>query len=458
MENHRSEYYGISWFAGSKDLVLSHSGLDNATLVDVASYASSEVGWVSAGSLRSKNFLSQPHQIICAPDNRVVCTNTGRNVVTVIDFNHAGLYQEAGINDVRWDRLSLDQVVGDHLNSVFLTKDFLYVIAHRHSKGAKLGVFSYPSLELLSVDSLGARTGLHNFWMTQEGQRISCHSETGCVVDLDAQAPLWEAGDSIYTRGLAASRDYVVVGESQKTGRDLRRSSWGGIWVLDRKSWKALDYISLGPYGAVNEVRILDVPDEAHHSSPFKGLQELIGREGVAESLVKKKLALAKRALSVKEMWSGYELIFGSPANRDDGYKVAESENLCLMVKQLNKIDGVAKFAYSLQHEHSHISIVLNYSGMGGDEYMTAFLVQRAGEEVSFSVWRHDGTAWGCLPGRQMVGIPDSAVMALEIQGRNIKVIVNENCIMNLSKFEVGNSDEIVNLGVRWIGSIVRPM
>lgn len=99
----------------------------------------------------------------------------------------------------------------------------------------------------------------------ESGTKISCHSENGSVIDLDTQLAVWESGAEIYTRGLAATQDYVLIGESQKTGRDLRRSSLGGIWILDRKSWKPVDHIYLGPYGAVNESRVLDVADDAHH-------------------------------------------------------------------------------------------------------------------------------------------------------------------------------------------------
>ncbi|MCA6109490.1 hypothetical protein [Bradyrhizobium cenepequi] len=102
IEEHRREYYGISWFADGTDLVLSHSGLDNQTLVDMVTYAQSEVGWISAGALESGRFLSQPHQILCLTDGKVACTNTGRNAVTIIDLHKPGLFQEARISSSRW--------------------------------------------------------------------------------------------------------------------------------------------------------------------------------------------------------------------------------------------------------------------------------------------------------------------------------------------------------------------
>lgn len=120
VEASRTEYYGISWFEDDIGLTLSHSGLDNQTLTGIDTYALSEVGWISCGERESRRFLSQPHQILCAPDGRVVCANTGRNVVSALDLARPGLYHEAGVGPARWDRLAPDRQTGDHINSVFI--------------------------------------------------------------------------------------------------------------------------------------------------------------------------------------------------------------------------------------------------------------------------------------------------------------------------------------------------
>ncbi len=44
IESDRPEYYGISWVPGSSELVLGHSGVDNATLRVLADYAMSRWG------------------------------------------------------------------------------------------------------------------------------------------------------------------------------------------------------------------------------------------------------------------------------------------------------------------------------------------------------------------------------------------------------------------------------
>ncbi len=318
LECSRPEYYGISWFRDSDELVLSHSGLNNADLVDVATYANSEKGWLTHGSKSSRPFLSAPHQILCAPDGRVVCANTGRNVITAFDYGQPTVFQEVGVSAARWDRLALDQLTGDHLNSVFLRDSHLYVIAHGHSKGSKLATFSYPEMELVSVEPLGDRKELHNIWVTADGQRISCHSESGSLIDLDEKIPLWESGSPVYTRGLAAASNYVLVGESQKTGRELRRSSLSGLWILDKQTWQPIDHIALGPFGVVNEVRVLDVGDDAHHGHSFKGIEPLLSKD-VRLDVSKTRLTASIASAQGRFAWTGWEPVFGFATILPDG-------------------------------------------------------------------------------------------------------------------------------------------
>ncbi|SFU82417.1 hypothetical protein SAMN04489707_10248 [Paenacidovorax caeni] len=457
LEQGRPEYYGVSWFPGQKELVLSHSGLNNADLVDINGYAQSERGWLSMGDISSRPFLSAPHQILCAPDGRVICTNTGRNVISVFDFLKPNSFQEEGVGTARWDRLSLAQVTGDHLNSVLLHKDQLFVIAHGHSHGAKLAIFSYPDLSLLSVQKLGKKTGLHNILITNEGQRISCHSESGSVIDLDEESPLWESGVAMYTRGLAVSGDFVIVGESQKTGRDLRRSSLSGLWILDRSNWQAVDYLCLGPYGAVNEVHVLDQGDDAHHGHPFAGLSSLLAKD-MRQEISDTRLSSANAAARSRSEWNDYKAVFGSPSIMNDGAKQVSVDQLCLFVKK-NKEASELVFTYVLEHcEGAHVSAVLGYCGEGGDCYMAAVLLQSNGKDGILSIWKHDGQAWASLP--------DIHVPNLPLQGTMQLVTSKDNALLSIDRMEVVSLTAKMldlercdrNLGIRWTGGIVRPM
>lgn len=456
LEYKRPEYYGISWFPDGRELVLSHSGLDNAELIDIAAYAQSERGWLSHGQVCSREFLSQPHQIICAPDGRVVCSNTGRNVVSVFGFSSPNMLQESGISSARWDRLALDQITGDHLNSVFLKDERLYVIAHAHTKGSKLATFAYPSLELIDIEPLGTRTGFHNIWVTSEGQRISCHSESGSLIDLDEQQPLWESGSAMYTRGLAASAQYVLVGESQKTGRDLRRSSMSGIWILDRRTWQAVDYICLGPYGAVNEVRILDVPDEAHHGHTFSGLESLLSKNAFVD-LSTQRLHAANTVSQGRHIWAGYESIFGSPEGLADGSKKTPTDQLCLAIRKA-PTDNPLVFSYSIEPQPgAHVSAVIGYKGKGADSHMAALLVQPAGTSASLSVWINDGQGWSHLSDIQAHNLPQSGTLQLSTSSQEATLSIDSIQLISLSAATLGLERCDQGLGIRWTGASVRP-
>lgn len=459
IEGERTEYYGISWFPGGEHFVLSHSGLTNADLADIATYARSEVGWISEGAYASQRFLSAPHQILCAPDGRVVCTNTGRNAISVIDLSKAGVYQEARVSETRWDRLSLDEMPGDHLNSVFMQNDLLFVMAHRFRRGSVLATFHYPEMNLLAVEPLGALTGMHNVWITRDGQRIGCHSEGGALVDLDSKTTIWEPGSPIYTRGLAANKDYVVVGESQKTGRDLRNSTMGGLWILDRHTWRAIDHVCLGPYGVVHEVRLLDVPDEAHHGLPFAGLNKLLGCKGMLAQTSAERLAAARRAEDTRENWRDYELIFGTPTALQDGFLQAGGGELCLLVKQGS--DETLSFDFTLDPSlgpgEAHVSAVLAYSGCGGDTDMAALLLQPSGESgASLSVWRHNGTQWSPLPHIDARGLPTSGHLTLETTDDNAVLRIGSEEVVRVSARELGLKSCSHRVGIRWIGAAVR--
>lgn len=453
IESNRPEYYGVSWFAEDDHLVLSHSGTNNEELVDVTTYAQSERGWLSFGHSSSCTFLSQPHQIICAPDGRVICTNTGRNVVSVFDFKKPNQFQEAGISDARWDRLALDQVTGDHLNSVYLQGEVLYVIAHAHSKGSKLAKFSYPDLGLISVEPLGFLTGLHNIWITPEGQKISCFSGNGSLIDLDDKKTLWESGAGTFTRGLAACHDFVLVGESQQSARDLRRYSMSGLWVIDRQTWRAIDYLCLGPYGAVNEVRLLDTPDLAHHGQVFSGLKNLLNA-ACFETISSERLETANLAKEHRHVWSNFRLIFGVPVIKHNAGKYAKIGDLSLYIQNHNT---QLAFSYELEEETgAQVSAVLGYEGSGADCNMSAILLQPFKNTAQTSLWRHDGKAWICLTTEgDAIEVPLSGSVTLETQAKTARLLINNKEIMTLQAETIGLDRCDQGLGIRWMGATV---
>lgn len=462
VETGRSEYYGVSWFPNKEQLILSHSGLDNSTLVDIASYAQSEVGYISSGQKRSRPFLSQPHQIVCAPDGRVVCTNTGRNVITVIDLEKPGFYHEASVSPERWDRLSLDATIGDHINSVFIKDDQLFVMCHRFNRGSLLATFSYPSLELLSAKPLDGYTGLHNIWVTKEGQAISCDSETAGIIDLSSGSTLWQSETQIYTRGLAATDNYIIVGESQKTGRDIRGRSLSSLWILDRTTWQTIDYISLGHFGCVNEVRLLDVPDEAHHGQKFNALDQLLATCDF-DSLERLLIPCVQEQppLDTHPSWKDYSFIFDAATTLEDGSKSAAKDILCLAILRQEANLPIHSFAFqytlSSNESPSHVSAVLGYHGSIDDTHMHTILLQANKNKARLVVLQHNGNKWRTLKKLRFTKIPLSGTLKTHISQHNISVFIDQKEVLRLEPERINLKYYNSGLGIRWSGATVIP-
>jgi hypothetical protein len=68
LESGRGNYYGITWNSNGSELALSHSGVDEQSLVDLATYATSEQGYLTIGKETTWKFLSAPHQILWVDD------------------------------------------------------------------------------------------------------------------------------------------------------------------------------------------------------------------------------------------------------------------------------------------------------------------------------------------------------------------------------------------------------
>jgi hypothetical protein len=453
IESHRPEYFGISWFRGSSQVVLSHSGLDNAILVDQSSVLRSEEGFLSQGSETTPKFLSAPHQIVCANDGRVVVTNTGRNRIQVVSFSQPGHYQEAGLSEARWDRLGPQGPYGDHLNSVFIKDDRLYVIAHGWTKGSSLITFSYPSLVIDNVEPIPGRTGLHNVFVDASGEKIACHSGSGAVMEISSGEILWTAGSPVYTRGLAATDELLLVGESQKAEAQERKSSTSGLWLLDRRTWRPVDYIFLGRYGDVHDVRLVDRPDEAHHGFPLQDWQSLASREGT-NSVRSRRLAASEAFAASIRKWERYRVVLGSATAVGEGWRSCHSNDLNLAILADPDARTVA-FEYELSTgpADSHVSAIFGYRGAPHDQDMCALLLARVGSGASLELWTNRDSIWLRDPSFAVSGLPVAGSLRLELRDSSAHLFVND-----VESSAVALEDRSGSLGIRWLGSRVRPV
>ncbi len=457
VEAHRPCYYGLSWFPGSRDLVASHCDLEAfADLESLEGYARSEVGYLSRGEGRSPRFLSAPHQLLCASDGRVVVANTGRNRVQAVAFERPGLYHEAALSDTPWDRFGACD--GEHLNSVFERDGRLYVLSHGHgAKDSVIAVFSYPDLRPLSQLPVKGRSSLHNVWVTDAGDWITCDTHAGALIEAKSGERLWENASGGLARGLAVSADHVLVGDSEPAPRPERGRSAGGVWLIERKSWRTLDYIPLGPFGGVHELRLLDLPDEAHHRCPLLEPDRLLERahpRAVARDRVAASRAAQGLRAAVERHWAGWRPVLGLAQAAAEGFQLAEQ--LCLWRPEGPgaAADEVA-FDYRLgSAEGGHAAAVFDYRGDGDDRSMTALLLQVTGGSAQLSHWTHDGTQWTLDPQHAASRLPRQGSLRAVRAGGRLQVFVDGKRVLSLPATGTGEGG---TLGIRWIACEVRP-
>ncbi len=401
VESNRPEYYGISWWKNSDTLVLSHSGLANDTLVDLESYITSEKGYLSFDHRHSTLFLSQPHQLLCAANGWIIVTNTGRNCVTLYDPTN-GFYKDIRINDIHWDRLGKDNACGEHFNSVYLKNDRLYVLAHRFKKNSHVLEFSYPDCTLLERHELKQRSGLHNIWVDDAGNMIACHSEAGELIDVKSNETIWAARASNYSRGLAATQEFIIVGDSAITHtREDRKTSPSVLWLIDRKTFNTMDYFNLGPYGSVHEVRLLDTADEAHHGCLFSGLDNLEKQLATTKASIAEhnpeKLRLSQQWKTQSHLLQPFNCILNSWMLDEKEWLTPKNDRFTLgILKQPFHDYFTASFDYTFQESAlslQHISFIIGYQGPD-DTNMLAILISYNKQKTTINLWQNRKNNW----------------------------------------------------------------
>jgi hypothetical protein len=253
-------YFGITH--KQNVIVLSHSG------GYLQYYSNSNVK-----PLQTKNHLIQPHQIEWIGDH-VFVTNTGKNCISIYD-SQGNLFRDLYLNDIHWDDKDHDRA-GNHFNSVHKINQKIYIVAHNYARPSEVYELSWPDLTTLNKIVTNA-SWAHNL-MSYEHGLIICNSKSQSLFDIHGGRDIWRADEpGAITRGLAASKDYFFVGQSNYAERKERYWKTGGVWIVDRNSLKTVDKITLPGSGDVQEIRILDELDDGHNGEiiPFVELANI---------------------------------------------------------------------------------------------------------------------------------------------------------------------------------------
>lgn len=263
------EYFGMSW--NENNFITSHSLIDNSSLKTWDDYQKANKGNLQYYSTPDSTHITehnlvQPHQIECVED-KVLSTNTGKNCISV--YAADGTFEkDVYLNNLRWD-IGKNNVKGNHFNSIHRIGQYVYLIAHNHGRPSEIWKLSWPDLKVLETISTAAKWA-HNIWQGEHGT-VLCNSMDGSLIDAEKGEVIWKAAESpIFTRGIIAAEDYIVIGRSEIGSRQERKNNNGGLWILDRKSMKTIDKYIFKGSGVVNEIRLIDGKDDAHISTPFK--------------------------------------------------------------------------------------------------------------------------------------------------------------------------------------------
>ncbi|MBA3312126.1 MAG: hypothetical protein M3552_06750 [Planctomycetota bacterium] len=396
VEDHRSGYYGVSWTLDGQELCLSHSNLKAESLNSMEAYMDSDVGSISIGERHAPISTSAPHQLLCTGDE-VIVVNTGRNCLTIVD-RHTLLFRHVWLDRVRWDRKSIADRCGSHFNSVTRHGDRLYVLAHNWDRGSYIQALSWPDLKPVERIETGAQSA-HNMWVQDDGEIFVCDSHRGSVMEARSGRAVWNVGarDNL-TRGLASDGKHVYVGQVRVGTRSERAICDSGVWILDRETWKLVDFVSLPKAGDVYELRLVDVPDLCHHGVPYIGplaanaAATLRHRESVKQTLSGCPERLDVELTEASDgpiYWNavhGQFEVFGSrAAPLDLAISVAqgvETRDVCVTSDVFVGPGG-----------GQHAGVVARYRGPGDTRMIVGMLASGTGTSFA-EIWEQDGERW----------------------------------------------------------------
>ena len=251
-------------------MFVAHSHINNEELLtheDLAGADRGEVVSCTADRVlaRTPQRLLLAHQIEWADDCLLV-VDTGRERLSVYAAEGA-LIRDVALGALGWDRGPEGQL-GHHFNSVHRSGERVWIVAHNHDRPSEVWELSWPELEIVAIHATKAAWA-HNAWEGEFGLVI-CDSYSGALHEVRSGQTLWSAGeDGAITRGLAVSPTHLFVGHSEPGGRGERRVNDGGLWMIDRATLTTAERFRFPGSGCVNEIRLLDGPDECHNGEPF---------------------------------------------------------------------------------------------------------------------------------------------------------------------------------------------
>jgi hypothetical protein len=272
-------------------VLVGHSRVENEGLLTHENAAAAERGDVAGYAADGRVLIQTPRRLLLAhqiewTDGQLLVIDTGRERLSVYAAD-GSLIRDVPLGEQQWDHGPYGQL-GHHFNSVHRSGDRVWIVAHNHDRPSEVWELSWPELELVEIHATGTEWA-HNVWDGALGLVI-CDSGRGSLYEMHSGETIWRSDENrTVSRGLAVGEHHLFLGRSEFADRGERLTNDGGLWVVDRTTLRTVEQFRFPGSGCVNEIRLLDGPDECHNGEPFDdrllaglgcpGESEQIGRD-----------------------------------------------------------------------------------------------------------------------------------------------------------------------------------
>lgn len=243
-------YYGLTW---SKHHIYASFNPQHRNVTEIEVF---DTNFLRIGKLSTSDLLGV-HQIFYW-DNELHVTNTSTDHIHVYSNNDICLFNWTGKNeDTR------------HLNSIWINNEYIYVI-----EGVQASLGGRPAIQVLTHQYkpvrriyLMAALQIHNVYI--ENDILYTLGKYGLV-----RKHMKEKDYSVcdlrpdktngFLRGLARTKEFFYIGESEIKSRELRPYGDSRVLVLNNDC-KIVDTIELKDTGQIMDVRVINDIDLAHN-------------------------------------------------------------------------------------------------------------------------------------------------------------------------------------------------
>jgi len=212
------------------------------------------------------------HQITCF-DGKIWTASTGCNKICVHDAEtlefiedwapHKAIPEE----DFPTRKSKKAQPHYKHYNSIMFNNNRVYINAHMtvHNPPSRVWVFKYPSKKFIRKIRGGLST--HNIFFVDNILTV-CDSGHGQILQPESGKVLFKSKSDSFLRGISMPPGLLIIGTAERCARPQRPNAKGGLIFIKNKNFNNPQIKLLGK-GPVEEIRCLDMDDEAHPVKPF---------------------------------------------------------------------------------------------------------------------------------------------------------------------------------------------